>query len=115
MPAKIGGSMRVRFLMVASAAIAMLCGVSAQAQMATDSSVSLDVKSFFQPTQFGEDGSVYGVRARASSNLPSIQIMAGNHVQSASLTPDPCNSSGNFPGGWCESAHSVAANQFGWD
>ncbi|HEY1630338.1 MAG TPA: S8 family peptidase [Rhizomicrobium sp.] len=104
--------MRVRFLMVASAAIAMLCGMSAaQAQM-TKSSVTLDVNSFFQPSQYGQDGSVYGVRARGTG---SIEILPGNHLQSTSLTPDPCNSAGNFPGGWCQTAHSVAANQFGWD
>ena len=30
-------------------------------------------------------------------------------------TPDPCNSAGNFGGGWCQTAHSVAANVFGWN
>jgi subtilisin family serine protease len=105
--------MRVRFLMVATAAVAMLCGASAQAQMSTQS-MSVDVKSLFTPTQYGADGSVYGVRARAANQLPTIQIL-GQGLSSTSLTPDPCNSAGNFPGGWCQSAHSVAANQFGWD
>ncbi|HEY2069617.1 MAG TPA: S8 family peptidase [Rhizomicrobium sp.] len=108
--------MRVRFLLAATAAVAVFCGASAQAQM-SESSISLDVKSFFTPQQFGDDGSVYGVRARAAaSQLPTIQIMTpGNSPTSTSLTPDPCNSSGNFPGGWCQSAHSVAANTFGWN
>ena len=115
-PAEIGGYMRVRFLMVASAAIAMLCGASAQAAMSTQpvpDVINLNV-NFFTPTQFGADGSVYGVRARGAAQLPTIQIL-GNGVSSTSLTPDPCNSSGNFPGGWCQSAHSIAANVFGWD
>jgi len=30
-------------------------------------------------------------------------------------TPDPCNSAGNFAGGWCQTAHSVAASVFGWN
>jgi subtilisin family serine protease len=112
--------MRVRFLMVASAAIAMMWGVSAQAAMSvqTTSSDAPLLPSFFTPTQFGEDGSVYGVRARAAASaLPSIQILPPGvaDVGNPSLTPDPCNSSGNFPGGWCETAHSVAANQFGWN
>ncbi|MGH6871935.1 MAG: S8 family peptidase [Rhizomicrobium sp.] len=103
--------------MVATAAVAMLCGASAQAQMSSQgtSSLSLDLKSFFTPTQYGEDGSVYGVRAHGNGTLP-IVINGGNlGPTSSSLTPDPCNSAGNFPGGWCQSAHSVAANVFGWD
>lgn len=109
--------MRVRFLMIASAAIAMLYGASAQAAMSTQSdkiSLDINVSSLLTPTQFGEDGSVYGVRARSAANLPTIQIL-GNGLASTSLTPDPCNSAGNFPGGWCQTAHSVAANTFGWD
>jgi subtilisin family serine protease len=111
--------MRVRFLMIASAAVAMMWGASAQAAMSTQdvsSDDSLNVQSFFTPTQFGDDGSVYGVRARSASQLPTIQILPpGNSPYSSSLTPDPCNSSGNFPGGWCQTAHSIAANTFGWD
>ena len=71
---EIGGSMRVRFLMIASAAIAMSLAASAQAAMSTQDEsgdVSLSLSSFFAPTQFGEDGSVYGVRARASSMVPT--------------------------------------------
>ncbi len=108
--------MRVQFLLAATAAIAVLCGASAQAAMSSGSAdtMSVDVSSFFTPTQFGEDGTVYGVRAKAASQLPTIQIL-GQGLSSTSLTPDPCNSAGNFPGGWCQSAHSVAANTFGWD
>ncbi len=42
-------------------------------------------------------------------------------IESSSLrpqnttTPDPCNSTGNFAGGWCATAHSIAANVFGWN
>jgi len=115
--------MRVRFLTVASAAIAMMWGVSAQAAMSTqdaNSDLSLNLPSFsafFTPTQFGEDGSVYGVRARVASDLPTIEILPPNDGTRGdpSLTPAACNSSGNFPGGWCQSAHSVAANTFGWN
>jgi subtilisin family serine protease len=109
--------MRVRFLMVASAAIAMSLAGSAQAAMSmqdASSDITLSTPSFFTPTQFGEDGSVYGVRARASAQLPTIQILGSSQPSSSSLTPDPCSSAG-FPGGWCQTAHSVAANTFGWN
>ncbi|HTQ12957.1 MAG TPA: S8 family peptidase [Rhizomicrobium sp.] len=108
--------MRVRILMVAATAVTMLCGASAQAQMSRqDSGISLDLGSFFTPTQYGDGGAVYGVRARGQGSLPIVIYGGTTSPASSSLTPDPCNSAGNFPGGWCQSAHSVAANVFGWD
>ena len=110
--------MRVRFLVAAAAAIAMFSGASAQAQMSGQGSsgITLDVKSFFTPTQYADDGSVYGVRAHGKGVLPVISYGAGGHIMGTDPnTPDPCNSAGNFPGGWCQSAQSVARNTFGWD
>ena len=58
-----------------------------------------------------------------SITLPAVGTTGGDTlaVEPGALrpqnttTPDPCNSAGNFGGGWCQTAHSVAANVFGWN
>ncbi|HSZ75074.1 MAG TPA: S8 family peptidase [Rhizomicrobium sp.] len=93
--------------------LASLAHASSSQSMQLDGD-SLNLTSAFTPTQFAADGSVYGVRARGNNSAPTIQILPQNKVSSSSLTPDPCSTAG-FPGGWCETPHSIAANTFGWD
>lgn len=109
--------MRVHKLVVLSATVAALfCGSGANAFTGSPlDRVSLDVQNYFSPV-YQDDGSVYGVRASAAgSKIPSLQILPVGAVRPVNTpTPGPCASAG-FPGGWCNTAHSIAVSAFGWD
>jgi subtilisin family serine protease len=45
----------------------------------------------------------------------SLAVLPGSLRPDNTTTPDPCNSTGNFAGGWCDTAHNIAANVFGWN
>ena len=112
-----GGFMRGRLIGLIAGVVTLSLGsfshAATQTQMSLDGD-QLNLTSVFTPMQFAADGSVYGVRARGNT-LPTIQILPQNRISSSSLTPDPCDSPGNFPGGWCLTPHSIAASAFGWD
>ncbi|MGN6147032.1 MAG: S8 family peptidase [Rhizomicrobium sp.] len=81
-------------------------------------SISIDLDDVFTPSQFSDDGSVYGVRADdVLAARPSVLAKApAKKVSSTSKTPDiACSVSTNFAGGWCNTAHSIAASAFGWN
>lgn len=90
----------------------------ARSQSSSLGSVSLDIGDFFAPSQFGDDGSVYGVSDRGlglSLKTPGSALTSSG-TASTSPTPDiACNTSTNFPGGWCNTAHNIAASAFGWN
>ncbi|MBI3677586.1 MAG: S8 family serine peptidase [Proteobacteria bacterium] len=105
--------MRVRSVLTASAALAVLLGGSyAQAAVKTETTldqVTFKLGSFFQPTQIDVDGRVYGVAGNvhgtgSNTVLPFISV-----GPNPSLTPASCS------GGWCDTAHHIAANNYGWD
>ena len=62
-------------------------------------------------------GSNHGVQTPAISvtGSGSLDVLPSSLKPENTTTPDPCNSAGNFPGGWCQTAHSIAANTFGWN
>ena len=104
--------MQVRSWMMLSA-MATLFGVSgAEAGPATPTTldkISLDIGSFFAPSQMNVDGAVYGVRARGHG---TIGIVDRPLYTSASVTPGPCSDPGV---GWCNTPHNIAKSTFGWD
>ncbi len=86
----------------------------------TPGGFSLDISKYLTPVQFEADGSVYGVRpldmaAKAPSGNGTYEIMGKSSTAFTTITPGACASSGNFPGGWCNTAHAIAASAFGWD
>lgn len=52
--------------------------------------------------------------AVSATGSGSIDVLPGSLRPQNTITPDPCSGAG-FPGGWCQTAHSVAANTFGWN
>jgi subtilisin family serine protease len=120
-----GDFMRFRFL-AGTAALVLLCGVSvaqaAENVPGTFDSISLTVGSLFAPTMHDADGSVYGVRGKDLTAKPVAPTGVGNYEilegspsnKPTGLTPGACASAG-FPGGWCNTAHGIAASAFGWD
>ena len=44
----------------------------------------------------------------------SLAVLPGSLRPDNTTTPDACSGAG-FAGGWCQTAHSVAANVFGWN
>src|SRR5262245_59572366 len=104
--------MRVRSVLTASAALAVLFGGS-YAQAATKSDITLDqvafkVGSLFQPTQVDIDGIVYGVKATVHGTGSNLWLGPTNPIVN-SATPGPCS------GGWCDTPQHIASNNFGWD
>jgi len=79
--------------------------------------VAMEASDFLAPSQFGEDGSVYGVRPDSILGVTAkkpLSLTPGG--ASTSPTPDiACNTATNFPGGWCNTAHAIAASAFGWN
>ena len=53
--------------------------------------------------------------AISATGSGSLDVLPGSLRPQNTTTPDPCNSAGNFAGGWCQTAHSVAASVFGWN
>ena len=80
--------------------------------------VPLEVTSLFAPTQVDADGSVYGVRGEdiaAQQTTGTLEVYPGNgRTLSTPATPGACATAG-FAGGWCNTAHGVAASVFGWN
>jgi subtilisin family serine protease len=66
------------------------------------------------PTQYDADGSVYGVRASAATGTGTLEILPGAARIANTPTPGACATAG-FPNGWCDTAHNIAANVFGWN
>ena len=111
------GGTRIRNAALVCAALALGLGLSS-AEAASESrlnQISLDVGSFFAPSQYNTDGTVYGVRARGQNQLPSLQVLTPYGRPLTTTTPTDCNVASNFPGGWCNTAHTIAKNAFGWD
>lgn len=107
--------MRIRHIGLAAITLAVGLGLSgAQAASGSTKQISLDVGSFFAASQYNADGTVYGVRARSQTQLPSIQILGTNARPLNTPTPGDC-SLGGFPGGWCNTAHNISKKAFGWD
>lgn len=113
--------MRVRsiFAGVVTAAAFFAGAVSAQAenlernQSNSLGGIAIDLDDVFTPAQFSDDGSVYGVRDRG---LDIAAKLPGKILASSSKTPNiACNVATNFPGGWCNTAHAIAASAFGWN
>ncbi|HSM95187.1 MAG TPA: S8 family peptidase, partial [Rhizomicrobium sp.] len=78
-------------------------------------SAAIDAGDFLAPSQFDADGSVYGVRADDFIASVSARKPLKTASLSTSLTPGACNVATNFPGGWCNTAHGLAASVFGWN
>lgn len=109
--------MRIRLVLAASVVLAFAGGV-AQAQPTSiessdTSTTRLDLTSFLAPQQYDADGSVYGVRANAATGSGNLTILNAPATPTPTPTPGPCASAG-FPNGWCNTAHNIAANAFGW-
>jgi subtilisin family serine protease len=103
--------MRIRSVLTASTALAVLLGGSyAQAAMKADTTlgkVAMSLDNFFQPTQIDVDGRVYGVGQVHGTG--SNTVMPFSAISSSSLTPGVCSNA------WCDTAHDIAAHNFGWD
>lgn len=110
--------MRIRMLVAVSTAVAALAVASvANAAMTGErlsqpdgilTNLTSDVTNFFTP-RYQLDGTVYGVAARSSSSLPSLQILPASGFHTQSATPGACSS------GWCNTAAGIAASTFGYD
>lgn len=86
---------------------------AASVRASKTSEPAIDLSAFLTPKQFEEDGSVYGVRMRAtSSDLPTLQIMPNAKRHSAGLTSDPCPEIGS---GACFTPHPLNVTRFGMD
>jgi len=116
---------RIVFAGIVAAATLVAGSAFAQSQnLERDTSNSLggiavDSSDVFAPTQFSSDGSVYGVREDILDALPRLSKLnpqtLSKHTSSTSKTPDIACSAAGFPGGWCNTAHAVAASAFGWN
>jgi subtilisin family serine protease len=111
--------MRVLSWLAASLVLAASLGGAAAQTVAQQSptGVPLDVTSLFTPTQINDDGSVYGVRGDdiAAQTSGSLEILPGASRALSTPTPGTCDVATNFPGGWCNTAHNIAASVFGWN
>jgi subtilisin family serine protease len=72
---------------------------------------SIDVSG---PLGLGAGNSVTAP-AISTTGSGSLEVLPGSLRPDNTTTPDPCSSTGNFAGGWCATAHSIAANVFGWN
>ena len=111
--------MRIGTCLAACLTLALLMG-AARAQSTNGEQEGLDgltvrAASLLAPTQYDADGAVYGVRAQAAGGVDSLEILPGATRTLNTPTAGPCNVSGNFPNGWCNTAHNIAANVFGWN
>jgi subtilisin family serine protease len=121
---------RFRFIFAGVFAAATLVAGTAWAQSAnlernqsnSLGGIAIEASDFFTPSQFGDDGSVYGVEPNiilgaARKTLPKLPPKVLTPAAgSTSPTPDvACDVSTNAAGGWCNTAHSIAASAFGWN
>ncbi len=103
--------MRVRSILTASAALAVVFGASyAQAASKSEAKIPLDL-SFFAPTQIAVDGRAYGVGTVHGSGTNTIIDVgrAGIRVDNPA-TPGACTGHG-----WCDTPHHIAQSAFGWN
>ncbi len=103
--------MRVRSILTASAALAVVFGASyAQAASKSEAKIPLDL-SFFAPTQIDVDGRAYGVGTVHGSGTNQIITPLGPVIRVDNpATPGACTGHG-----WCDTPHHIASSAFGWN
>jgi subtilisin family serine protease len=127
--APVGEKMRIRSVFAGVLAAATFVAGSALAQaenLARNQSntlggISLDMEDAFTPSQYDADGSVYGVSPEdimasvVARRFPRISAVTGPVPNPTPPGSIPCDTATNFAGGWCNTAHNIAASAFGWN